>query len=783
MNNNACLVSRSSFTLIRLMGSVGCGLTFAIPAVTYADTFNPPSLQTSQSDFGGVGLMQMPTGRVAPEGEFNLGGTFNQDYYHGFISLQLMPWLESTIRYTQVEDMLFSSNSEYSGDTRYTDKGIDLKFRLWQESSWLPETSLGIRDIGGTGLFDAEYVAATKRFNNLDFTLGLGWGYLGTRGSITNPFCKASDSYCSRDDTYKANGGSVDYERWFTGPAAIFAGVEYQTPYQPLRLKLEYDSNDYSQDFPVTRGGKDLTPHTPWNVGVLYDIPGWADLRLSYERGDTLTFGVNLHSNFNQMGTNWRDSKKVAVQPRATRSSDTTDWQQVAKQINDNAGYAQNSISQSATDITVKGEPIKYRDLDIGHERIAAILSQHRPDEVSTYTFVEQNRDLDLNITRYDADKFEAYATHQYINAQFSDSKLDDSKLTNSALADGKLTDSKREQAAVNNDATTTASRNQSQPSSTLLASDNSPINYGIAPKLSQSFGGAEGFYLYAFGITGNASYRLTNNIELSGSLYLNLFDNYDKFNYIDNDPHIDNFAVPRVRTLFRSYVHENALRMNQLQLTWFDQLSDNIYVQGYGGYLESMFAGVGGEVLYRRANSNWAISADANLVSQRDPSSWFSVYSDDYYEFDSGCDNGVYTTSCAAYVLSKGTTGFVNFYYMPKWEFARNTQFKIGVGQFLGQDKGVRADFSKQFDSGIIAGAYASYSDLTADEYGEGSFTKGFYLSFPLDILTVKPSRQRANINWQPLTRDGGQMLNRKYQLFKVTDSRSPWFNKPITE
>lgn len=40
------------------------------PALVWAQEipFEAPSLQPSQSDFGGVGLMQMPTGRMAPEG-------------------------------------------------------------------------------------------------------------------------------------------------------------------------------------------------------------------------------------------------------------------------------------------------------------------------------------------------------------------------------------------------------------------------------------------------------------------------------------------------------------------------------------------------------------------------------------------------------------------------------------------------------------------------------------------------------------------------------------------
>lgn len=131
--------------------------------------------KTSQSDFGGTGLLQTPTGRMASEGEFNIGVNINDDYHHYMVSLQLMDWLETTIRYTRVPDLYFSNDPSYSGDNLYTDKGVDFKIRLIEESYWLPETSIGVRDFGGTGLFDGEFIAATKRFGPIDFSFGLGW--------------------------------------------------------------------------------------------------------------------------------------------------------------------------------------------------------------------------------------------------------------------------------------------------------------------------------------------------------------------------------------------------------------------------------------------------------------------------------------------------------------------------------------------------------------------------------------------------------------------------------
>lgn len=698
--------------------------------------------QVSQNDFGGTGLIQTPSGRMTDEGEFNIGVSINDDYHHYNVSLQLMSWLETTIRYTRVPDLYFSGDSEYSGDNLYTDKGIDFKVRLLEESYWLPEASIGVRDFGGTGLFDAEYIAATKRFGNIDFTLGLGWGYLGQSGSITNPFCKASDKFCTRPDDVKGTGGSVDYDRWFKGPASLFAGIEYQTPYAPLRLKVEYEGNDYSEDFPV-KHGKAMPQHTPWNVGVNYRLGEWGDAKLSYQRGDTLTLGFNLYTNFNDMKAVWRDEPKPQALLRP--SDNETNWQKVAHQLKSNAGYKQNTVAKHGNTIIVTGEQNKYRDRNEALDRAAAILSNNSDESIDSFVVVEQKDGMALTETHIDRSKYISSANNMQINSKVENSFTNSEPVT-------KKDDS--------------------------LATTKERWGYGIEPVLKQTLGAPETFYLYSIGLNAKSNYWLSDNIEVAGSVYFNLVDNYDKFNYVENSPHVRNYATPRVRTMFRAYVDE-PVRLNRLQLTWFEQPADAIYTQMYGGYLESMFAGVGGEVLYRPYGKNWALGLDANLVSQRDPESWFGVYSEDYFFYDETACNEQ-KPQCQAYVLSQGATGHITGYYMPQWELFENTLFKVSAGKFLGGDVGARVDFSKQFKSGVIVGAYATLTDLTADEYGEGSYNKGFYVSIPFDLMTVKPSTNRAKISWQPITRDGGQMLSRKYYLFDQTDARSQWSQRP---
>ena len=491
-------------------------------------SFNVPTLKHSQTNFGGAGLMQMPTARMAPEGEFNLSTSFNNEYYFYNVSLQVMPWLETTIRYTQVQDLLFSngpsdcSQNSFSGCTKYTDKGIDFKVRLVEEGYYLPELSVGVRDFGGTGLFDGEFVAASKRFGPLDVTLGMGWGYMGTSGNFTNPFCKASDRFCERPSDFKGNGGSIDFERWFKGDTAIYGGLEYQTSFKPLTLKLEYDSNDYSQDFPVVHGGIDMTQHTPWNVGAVYRFNDWATAKVSYERGDTLTMGFDLTTNFNEIASVWRDTEAAKLRPTEANSMDEVDLDQLTEELDTIAGYEQAQILVDDNTLLVKGEQVKYRDREVALERGATVIANNAPDYIDTYQIVETSNAGELSQTDINAQRFKESASYSYLDSDIKDSTHNREITSNSAV---EYHDARER------------------------------FDVSVSPNLAQSFGSAEDFYLYALGLYTNASFWATNNIELSGSLYINLIDNYDKFNYTVPEDGTDQTA--RVRTLFREYVEE----------------------------------------------------------------------------------------------------------------------------------------------------------------------------------------------------------------------------------
>lgn len=704
---------------------------FTLSAIASALLLSPYAyankMQFSQTDFGGVGLIQMPSARHAAEGEFSIGATINKDYYHYFASLQLMPWLETTIRYTQVPSKLYNTDADFSGDTIYTDKGVDVKLRLLEESHWLPELSVGIRDLSGTGLFDGEYLVANKRVHSFDFTLGVGWGYLGNRANLLGNKSEGQTD-CGRGTDFKGKGGSFDYERWFSGCASLYAGLEYKTPFAPLSIKLEYEGNDYQNDIiQITK------PKSPINAGLVYRFGDWGDMRLSYERGSIWSFGLTLNTNFNDFSQIWLDSPKPTYTEQnlsAQKTPDEIDWDEIDTKLRDVAGYSRNKIYVSEDQVTLVGQRQKYRKRHAAQDRAAMILLNSGV-KASRYSIIEQKSNQLITQTDIDALAYKKVANHEYIGANIKDAITEVPP---------------------------------SSPRGRLQLDTSKPWSLSVAPSLQQSLGGSEGFYMFNVGVNFGGNYWFTDNVEMGGSVYVNLFDNYDKFLY--NVPS-DGTDLKRVRTLVRQYVTDNRVRVSNLQLTAFGHFGDDIYTQTYVGYLETMFAGVGGEVLYRPLYSNWAVGLDLNYVAQRDPSTQFGIFTHERH-FDSEDER--------YYRVQTGTvTGHASLYYRPDWSWFDGLTFKLSAGQYLAEDKGVTLNASKQFDTGVVVGAYMAKTNLSAEEYGEGSFNKGFYISIPFDLFTVKPSVNRAGIAWSPLSRDGGQMLIRKYSLFNMTEARDP--------
>src|SRR5690625_1261616 len=96
----------------------GCVLllagAFSLPAA--AADYGVPTLQ---SDFGGVGLLQTPTARMADLGELSVNYNYVNPYTRISVSLQPLDWLQFGFRYTSI-------GNRKSRGRDYLDKSVDL---------------------------------------------------------------------------------------------------------------------------------------------------------------------------------------------------------------------------------------------------------------------------------------------------------------------------------------------------------------------------------------------------------------------------------------------------------------------------------------------------------------------------------------------------------------------------------------------------------------------------------------------------------------------------------
>ena len=284
-----------------------------------------------------------------------------------------------------------------------------------------------------------------------------------------------------------------------------------------------------------------------------------------------------------------------------------------------------------------------------------------------------------------------------------------------------------------------------SPETTTTLASqlEEKPIRLRTEPGLDlvQSTGGPDG-YLYQFQANLKVGLELPWNLKASATGSARVYDNYNTF--IDGG----SSSMPRVRTHLKEFLTTSRYTLSDMTLSKTNRLSESWYATGYVGYFESMFGGVGSEVLYRQPGARWAVGADYNRVRMRD------------FHQDLNFQD------------LRATTGHVTGYWETPLE---GIVTSLSVGQYLAGDRGATFSVTKNFNNGTALTAYATKTNVPAEVYGEGSFDKGIALKIPFDAFLTSNSRSNAAWTWKPLQRDGGAILIRPVSLFSETSWLSP--------
>ena len=264
-------------------------------------------------------------------------------------------------------------------------------------------------------------------------------------------------------------------------------------------------------------------------------------------------------------------------------------------------------------------------------------------------------------------------------------------------------------------------------------------MSWEVRPALRSHIGGPDALYLYQIWMAFSATVELQRGFSVNTTIGKNIYSTLDEITLVSDS------QLQHVRSDLRLYNDEgedgNIVR---LQSDYLFQPAENWFGRASAGLFETMFGGIGGEIMYRPYGSRLALSVDVNKVRQRDYDQRF-----DFLDY-------------------QVTTGHFNIYY--KIPFM-GLFGEIHAGQFLAGDRGAQFAVVREFDSGIALGAWVTFTNVSAEEFGEGSFDKGIYMRIPFELFLSTSSLRGGSLSFRPLSRDGGQLLRIQRRLYGVID------------
>ncbi len=205
--------------------------------------------------------------------------------------------------------------------------------------------------------------------------------------------------------------------------------------------------------------------------------------------------------------------------------------------------------------------------------------------------------------------------------------------------------------------------------------------------------------------------------------------------------------ALPHVRTDILKYLKQGQNGIAFLGGAYRARLTPEVFAELKAGYLEDMYMGVGGDVLWRPQNSRFAIGFDAYEVWKRAFNRLFGIQS--------------------YHIL----TGHVSLYYRSPWY---GLNFKLHAGRYLAGDYGATFEITRRFSTGVEVGFYATLTNVPFHTFGEGSFDKGIVIHIPFDWSLPIFSQSSYDLHLSSLTRDGGQRLANDDSLYEETERTS---------
>lgn len=688
----------------------------AVSVGTEAPAQEAPLPRPSLNLYGMTGLMDMPSAEAQPDGQVSFNYTqFGETSRRNF-SFQILPRLTGGLRYSTIKNWGQADDlGVYDPSYDLYDRSFDLQFQLLDEDrkGWRPSVAIGLRDFLGTGVYSSEYLVATKTVAK-DFTVtgGIGWGRLAGVGGFKNPFCAVSSGFCERENDF-GEGGKVAFGTFFHGDdAALFGGVEWRaTP--KVTLKAEYSSDAYNRE--QQSSAATFKRKSPVNFGAEYRWRPGVTVGGYYMYGDAIGFNIALSGNPNEpltpqdLGTG-----PLPVTARMPDAPKGTAWASDPKaraalsnalaEVLDAEGMRLERMTTEPTVVDVVVTNLRFNEEPQAIGRTARVLSQGMPASVETFRITMMNKDLVTTTVSIDRSKFEAQVDRP--NATLRSWESVGIEGAPPSLG----------QNAWVRDSYPSIDWNIVPAPYLVLLTPNDPIKLGV-----NIDGGFRLSMAPGFSATMNISQPLIN---------------------VPDDPGPSETALQPVRSDAPRYYSGYNPKLTQLTADYLFKLNPDVYGRATVGLIERMFGGVSGEILWKPANQSWAIGGELNYVAQRD--------------FDDPFGFGEYDYSVVMGLASVyWDTGF----------YGLETQFS--AGRYLAGDWGGTVNVTRRFANGWAVGAYFTLTDVTSEDFGEGSFDKGVTLEIPFRWTVPFETKTNNSIQLTSVSRDGGANLSVSNRLY----------------
>ncbi|MEW6668925.1 MAG: YjbH domain-containing protein [Thermodesulfobacteriota bacterium] len=632
------------------------------------------------ANWGGTGLMEIPTARILDDGTIRLGVAQALPFRWYTGGMGVFPGLEFSGRLTQVTNIQAVELGPGYGSVK--DKAFDAKYQVLPESKWLPALAVGLHDFLGTKQFEAQYMALSRQIFPFDFTMGVG-----------------------RKRLHGASLPGIDQ-------LGVFGGVEVAL-HPRLNLLAEYNPIEYEKD-PISFRGVPEGARYPVNIGARFRVLENVTLGLSVQRGDTL--GLSLHFQ-DKLGNPILPHRpdpppQVPIDRRSFRERDPREMVSLIHEKIHKAGFADVSVYTDGENLTAEFANTQYLSDEKAVGRVLRTLLYHSPSDTRKLTAVAKRKGFPLLSVSVEPGHLEKYLLGEIRDDVFQ--KLVEVKCSGEIASP--------------------------PPEGDVLA-DERRLSYslGVKPEFETYLNDPSRFFMYRPGVKPSAFVGLWKGAQAYARYDIPFYSNIES----SNQAPPDSVRMDSWKYMDRDYSFE------RLMIDQTVPIGDKTFGRLSFGYLERMYAGVGGEVLRIFGDGRFAIGVESDWVRKREPGTQFALMDVDFHTL---LANAYYTFTPLGITVQ--------------------AQF----GRFMAGDIGWKFVVSREYDSGITIGGWYSFTDtddLTG--FNRDYNDKGVFLTLPLRLFLNRDSPLRYQYSIAPWTRDVAAAPSHLQDLFGFAGDLTP--------